>query len=125
VTYPAPTRRRNPLPLIIAAVVGVLAICGVYLVLANRGGGGDKSTANPRREGCIPLNVTASSEKAALMQQFAKSYISSDRRFDGKCADPIVTSKASGAALDALAAGWNVAKDGPQPQIWTPAASSR
>jgi Ca-activated chloride channel family protein len=126
VTYPAPTRRRNPLPLIIAAVVGVLAICGVYLVLVNRGGddNGDKNTANPRREGCIPLNVTASSEKAALMQQLAKSYIQSDRRFDGKCADPIVTSKASGAALDALAAGWDTGRDGPAPQVWTPASGS-
>jgi Ca-activated chloride channel family protein len=123
VSYPAPNRRRNPLPIIIAAVLGVLAICGVYLVLANRGGGGDKADS-PRREGCIALNVSASSEKAALMQQLAKSYIESDRRFDGKCADPVVQSKASGAALDALAAGWDVGRDGPQPAVWTPAAGS-
>ncbi|MFG2036896.1 substrate-binding and VWA domain-containing protein [Dactylosporangium sp. NPDC048998] len=125
-SYPAPNRRRNPLPIIIAAVVGVFAICGVYLFLANRGddNGGDKKAGTPRREGCIALNVTASSEKAALMTEFAKSYIESDRRFDGKCADPVVQSKASGAALDALAAGWDVGRDGPQPSVWTPASAS-
>ncbi|WP_432986890.1 extracellular solute-binding protein [Dactylosporangium sp. CA-233914] len=125
-SYPAPNRRRNPLPIIIAAVVGVFAICGVYLVLANRGGdgGGDKQADNPRREGCIALNITASSEKAALMTQLAKSYISANRRFDGKCADPVVQTKASGAALDALAAGWDVGRDGPQPAVWTPASAS-
>jgi Ca-activated chloride channel family protein len=125
VSYPAPARRRSPLPIIIAAVIGVFAICGVYLFLANRGDdGGDKKADNPRREGCIALNVTASSEKAALLTEFAKNYIKSDRRFDGKCADPVVQTKASGAALDALARGWDVKKDGALPAVWTPAAAS-
>ncbi|MER7281363.1 extracellular solute-binding protein [Dactylosporangium sp. NPDC000244] len=121
-----PNRRRNPLPIILAAVIGVFAICGVYLFLANRGDdkGGDNKADNPRREGCIALNITASSEKAALMTEFAKSYIKSDRRFDGKCADPTVQTKASGAALDALAAGWDTKKDGAQPAVWTPASAS-
>ncbi|WP_432836290.1 substrate-binding and VWA domain-containing protein [Dactylosporangium sp. CA-092794] len=124
-SYPAPNRRRNPLPVVIAAVIGVFAVCGVYLVLANRGGDDNGGPAGaPRREGCIALNVTASSEKAALMQELAKSYIRSDRRFDGKCADPVVQSKASGAALDALASGWDVGRDGPQPAVWTPASAS-
>ncbi|WP_433614174.1 substrate-binding domain-containing protein [Dactylosporangium sp. CA-139114] len=121
-----PNRRRNPLPIIIAAVIGVFAICGVYLFLANRGDdkGGNSKADNPRREGCITLNITASSEKAALMTEFAKSYIKSDRRFDGKCADPVVQTKASGAALDALAAGWDTKTDGAQPAVWTPASAS-
>ncbi|MEV6931323.1 substrate-binding and VWA domain-containing protein [Dactylosporangium sp. NPDC051485] len=125
-SYPAPNRRRNPLPIIIAAVIGVFAICAVYLVLANRGGKSDdgKNGSSPRREGCIALNISASSEKAALMTQLAKSYIESDRRFDGKCADPVVQSKASGAALDALSTGWDVQRDGPQPAVWTPASAS-
>ncbi|UAC01560.1 VWA domain-containing protein [Dactylosporangium vinaceum] len=117
-------RRRSALPIVVAAVIGVAAICGVYLFLANRGDGGDSKADNPRREGCIALNVTASSEKAALLSELAKNYIKADRRFDGKCADPQVQTKASGAALDALAKGWDVAKDGPLPAIWTPAASS-
>ncbi len=124
-TFPA--RRRNPLPIVIAIVVGLFAICGVYLVLVNRDGDGGKGTTAgpaPRREGCIPLSISASSEKAALLGQLADEYIRADRRFDGRCADPTVTSKASGAALDALAAGWDAAKDGPAPQVWTPASSS-
>jgi len=128
VSYPAPTRRRNPLPIVIAAVIGVAAICGVYLFLANRGdddNGGKTQGDSPRREGCLTLNVTASSEKAALMQQLAKGYIQANRKFgEGKCADPVVQSKASGAALDALATGWDVGRDGPQPAVWTPASSS-
>ncbi|MFB9186598.1 substrate-binding domain-containing protein [Dactylosporangium sucinum] len=104
-------------------MVGLVAICGVYFVLTSTKDG-DEPEANPHRDGCITLNIAASSEKAALLQQIAKSYIQDDRRFDGKCADPVVTSKASGAALDALAAGWNADKDGPVPQVWTPAASS-
>ncbi|MEV4514174.1 extracellular solute-binding protein [Dactylosporangium sp. NPDC049525] len=124
-TFPA--RRRNPLPIVIAIVVGLLAICGVYLVLVNRDGDsgtGAKDGPAPRREGCIPLAISASSEKAALLSQLADEYIRADRRFDGKCADPAVRSKASGAALDALAAGWDAGKDGPVPQVWTPASSS-
>jgi Ca-activated chloride channel family protein len=128
VTFPA--RRRNPLPLVIAIVVGILAIFGVYVVLANRdggdGGGNGGGTAQPaqRREGCVPLAISASSEKAALLGQLADEYIREDRRFGGKCADPAVTAKASGAALDALVAGWDTGRDGPAPQVWTPAAAS-
>lgn len=125
-TFPAPARRRNPLPIVIAIVIGLFAICGVYLVLANRDGDGtgEQQGQAPRREGCVPLAISASSEKAALLSQLADEYIRSDRRYGGKCADPAVTSKASGAALDALAAGWNTATDGPEPQVWTPASSS-
>jgi Ca-activated chloride channel family protein len=125
VTFDSPTRRRNPLPIIIAVVVGVVAICGIYVVLrATQKSGSDVNSAPAKRAGCVQLNVTASSEKAALMQEFAKSYAKADRRFNGKCADIQVTSKASGAALDALAAGWNEKVDGPAPQVWTPASSS-
>jgi Ca-activated chloride channel homolog len=125
VTFPSTTRRRNPLPIIIAVVVGVVAICGIYVVLrATNGSKGDKSTDGGKRAGCIQLNVTASSEKAALMQEFATSYAKANRKFGGKCADVQVTSMASGAALDALANGWDAKVDGPQPAVWTPAASS-
>jgi len=34
-----------------------------------------------------------------------------------------VRSKSSGIAMQALAAGWNEATDGPRPDVWTPAAS--
>jgi Ca-activated chloride channel homolog len=124
VTFDSSARRRNPLPIIIAVIVGVVAIFGIYLALRSGNESGDKPTGTTQRAGCVQLNVAASSEKAALMQEFAAAYGKSDRRFDGKCADVHVTSKASGAALEALATGWNDKVDGPVPQVWTPAAAS-
>jgi Ca-activated chloride channel family protein len=123
VAYGGTPRRRNPLPIIIAVVVGVVAICGIYLIL-RKGGDEPKAGGDQRREGCVQVNVTASSEKAALMKEIATAYGKSGRQFGGKCADVHVTSMASGAALDALSRGWNEKTDGPAPQVWTPAAQS-
>ena len=124
-TFETPTRRRNPLPIIVAVVVGVVAICGIYVVLRATNSGDDEGDGQAKpREGCVQLTVVASSEKAALLQELAKSYVKGDRRFDGKCADVRVNSKASGGAMDALAAGWDEKRDGATPQVWTPASSS-
>jgi Ca-activated chloride channel family protein len=116
------TRRRNPLPLIIAVVIGLVAIVGIYLVLKPAGNGG---TATAARGDCVALTVVASSEKSALLSELADRYNRSGRTFGGRCADVKILSKASGAAMDALAAGWDPARDGgPAPQVWSPAASS-
>ncbi|NJC64042.1 VWA domain-containing protein [Planosporangium flavigriseum] len=112
------------MPLIIAVVVGLVAIIGIYLVLkpSGKGDGGGSTAA---RSGCVALTVAASSEKSALMGELAGRYNSSGRTFGGKCADVRIVSKASGAAMEALAAGWDAARDGgPVPQVWSPAASS-
>lgn len=116
-------RRRSSLSLVVAVAIGLVVIVGIYLALRPaRGGGGGTGAA---RAGCIPLTVVASSEKAALLGQLAAGYNSSGRRFDGRCADARIVSKASGAAMEALAAGWDARRDGgPEPQVWTPAASS-
>lgn len=124
--FEQPAGRRNRLPLIIAVVVGLIAICGTYLIL-KKNNSSDTGAEKPpaARAGCVALNVAASSEKAALLGEVAKAYNGSDRRFNGKCADINVFSKASGGATDALAAGWNPGRDGgPVPQVWSPAASS-
>jgi Ca-activated chloride channel family protein len=123
VAFETTPARRNPLPLIIASVIGVIAIIATYLVLRPSGGGDSaKPTA---RKGCIALGLAASSEKAALLGEVATAYNRSDRRFDGKCADVNVVSKASGGAMEALAAGWDERRDGsPAPQVWSPASSS-
>jgi Ca-activated chloride channel family protein len=124
VVFDTSTRRRNPLPLIIAVVIGLIAIIVVYLAL--KPGGAKRKTAAPAtRDGCVTLGVAASSEKAALLNGLADRYNKSGRVVGGKCADVKIMSKASGAALDALATGWNDKRDGgPAPQVWTPAASS-
>ncbi|MDQ1658134.1 MAG: Ca-activated chloride channel, partial [Cryptosporangiaceae bacterium] len=121
-------RKRNPLPLIVAVAVGVAAIAGTYLVLrpssGSDGKGGQGAAAS--RTGCVPLVVSASSEKAALLTELAGRYASSGRTFGGKkCADVKVYSKASGDSTTALGRGWDQARDGsPAPDVWTPASSS-
>jgi Ca-activated chloride channel family protein len=117
------TRRRNPLPFIIAVVIGLVVIIGIYLVLKPGTKGGDRSTAT--RGDCVALTVAASSEKSALLSELAAGYNKSGRTFGGRCADVKIVSKASGAAMEALAAGWDAGRDGgPAPQVWSPAASS-
>jgi Ca-activated chloride channel family protein len=119
----ASSRRRNPLPLIIAVVVGLVAIIGIYLVLKPSSNSDGRSTA--ARGNCVALAVAASSEKSALLSELAGRYNKSGRTFTGRCADVTIVSKASGAAMEALAAGWDARRDGgPVPQVWSPAASS-
>jgi Ca-activated chloride channel homolog len=135
VTYgeqPTPSGLRRRLPLIIAAVVGVVLVLVVRAAVTGGSGSGGGSSAGsggtvpPRadRGDCIPLNVTASSEKAALLSGIADDYDRTDRRVNGKCVDVRVRSKASGGAAEALARGWNDAVDGPRPDVWSPASSS-
>ncbi|HLL66984.1 MAG TPA: substrate-binding and VWA domain-containing protein [Micromonosporaceae bacterium] len=123
--YEPSPRRRNPLPLIIASVVGVMAIVGTYLVLRPGGDDGGDADQAADRAGCVSLSVAASSEKAALLSEIATAYNKAERSFDGKCANVKVFAKASGGAMEALAAGWDEGREGnPAPQVWSPASSS-
>lgn len=112
---------RRVLPLIVAGVVAVGLVVAVRAFVT--GGDGDEPPARADRAGCTELNVTASSEKAALLSGVADAYNSADREVDGACVDVRVTSMASGAAAEALAGDWNPA-DGPRPDVWTPASST-
>ncbi|PZS29067.1 MAG: VWA domain-containing protein [Pseudonocardiales bacterium] len=126
-SYGESAARRNRLPLIIAIVVGIVLVLVVrHLVVGGGSSSGSKKAApaKDRRTGCIGLAVTASSEKAALLGQVADAYAGADRRVDGKCVKVTVTSKASGGAEEALARGWDARRDGPRPDVWSPASSS-
>jgi Ca-activated chloride channel family protein len=123
------SRARRALPLVIAAVVGVVLVLLVRQFVT-RGSGDDTSGANQgaaparaERGDCTPLNVTASSEKAALLSGIADDYNRANRQVNGKCVDVRVSSKASGGAAEALSRDWKDA-DGPRPDVWSPAASS-
>jgi Ca-activated chloride channel family protein len=132
VAFPPPTSQRSPrraLPIILAAVVGVVAIVATYLILRpDSDDGPDPGTVAGRtaRGECTTLQVSASSEKAALLKRLAGEYAKTKRSFaGGKCAAVTVTSAASGASTDALSRGWNTERDGgPVPDVWTPASSS-
>ena len=116
---------RNRVPLVVAAVVGVLAV----LVVRNATSGDDApgDAAGPSGGGdtsCVSLAVTASSEKAALLSAIAEDYAKDDGEADGSCARVVVSSKASGGATTALGRGWDERVDGPRPDVWSPASTS-
>jgi len=111
-------------PLIVAAVIGVLAIGGVRIAMsAGDDDGGDEHTGGPR-PGCTLVTVAASSEKAALLSSLAEDYAESGREVDGECYDFKVNTVASGSAEAALARGWDTGLDGELPDVWSPAAST-
>jgi Ca-activated chloride channel family protein len=112
----------SKVPLIVAAVVGVLLIFGARQLFAGGdepGGGGNVDTS-----GCTQVTVAASSEKAALLSELAGQYNDEGRQVDGTCVAVTVNSKASGGAAQALSRGWDESVDGPLPTVWTPASSS-
>lgn len=119
---------RSKAPLVVAAVVGLALVFVVRAVAGGGGGGPDRSpgsSGGPRANGaCVSLAVTASSEKAALLSGLASAYNKAAHTVAGRCARVTVTSKASGAAEEALARGWDEAVDGPRPDVWSPASTS-
>ena len=126
-----PTRSglRRRLPLLLAAVVGVVLVLLVRSLVtgdsgSTSGDGGSAAPGRADRAGCTPLNVTASSEKAALLSGIADDFNRDNRSVSGRCVDVRVTSKASGGAADALSVGWNEQVDGPRPDVWSPASSA-
>ena len=125
-SYGEAPRRSNRGPIIIAIVVGIALVLGVRFIFASGDGSGDDpQTKKPtKRSGCVDVAVTASSEKAALLSVMADSYAKENRRVNGKCVAVTVTSKASGGAMEALARGWDARRDGPRPDVWSPASTA-
>jgi Ca-activated chloride channel homolog len=70
----------------------------------------------------LPLAVTSSEEKSSLLVQLSSDFERSRPMVGNQCIDVTVSRKASGAAEQALARGWNDATDGPRPDVWLPAA---
>lgn len=129
--YPPPQqkRRRSVAPFIVAVIVAGALIVGLKTVFggmpdvgkAFRGDAGGDSAGRACGDDGITLTVSASSDKAELLRTMAKSY--SGHEVDGRCVDVVVSSKASGDAMQALARGWNARQDGPKPDVWTPASA--
>ena len=136
--------RRSPsaLPIIAAAIAGLLLILGVKAVVSGGGkkaprGAGVTSSAAPSATspstrstaapadaaGCTQVKLAASSEKAELLKGIAADYRNTGAQIDGRCVFIDVFSKSSGGAAEALARGWQDS-DGPRPDVWSPASSS-
>ena len=122
------TARRSVLPLVLAGIIGLALIIGARILLGGGGSSGDDDPISlgggSDRSDCLPVNVVASSEKAALLSELADSYNGTGPSVNGQCVDMTVVSKASGGAAQALARGWDEVIDGPRPDVWTPASSS-
>jgi Ca-activated chloride channel family protein len=114
---------RNRVPLVVAVVVGVVAVAAVRAVV-----GGDDADTPPGAikvdTDCVQVALTASSEKAALLQAIAADYVEDDGEAGGSCVQVHVSTKSSGGAADALARGWDEGVDGPRPDVWSPASST-
>ena len=84
----------------------------------------DLSSADPGD--CIVVDMASSPEKITLMTQLAKEFNGSDQaKVSDKCVFVRPKSKASGSGAALLAAGWpDPGTNGPQPVIWSPAASA-
>ncbi|HEV8165655.1 MAG TPA: substrate-binding domain-containing protein [Actinomycetota bacterium] len=116
-------RRRSIRPYVVAIVLAVALIVGLRLVSGGSGDGDEPSAAAACGADGITVAMTASPEKAALVKQLAADYQQQKPQVDGRCVQVKVTTKSSGAAMAALARGWNEAADGPRPDVWSPASS--
>ena len=73
---------------------------------------------------CVVVDLAASPEKITLMTDLARTFNEQENKVGERCAFARVLRKASGAAATLLSAGWpDPEANGPQPVIWSPAAS--
>ena len=118
--------RRGPLRALAVALVA-LALFGTACSGGDDddGNAGGESTEDPGD--CVPVDMAVSSEKIALLSDLADEFNDSDASNlgGGDCAFVRVQVKASGAAMQLLTDGWaDPDASGPQPVVWSPAASS-
>ncbi|KWV33506.1 vWA domain-containing protein [Micromonospora rifamycinica] len=107
---------RSWLPYTAAVVAGFAVIAAAYLYV--------RPDPGTDRADCVPLEVSSSTEKSALVAQLADRYNAAGRRFGGRCAQVTVHGLNSGEAMEALAGGWSLTQ--PQvaePQVWLPTSS--
>ena len=76
---------------------------------------------------CLPIDMAVSSEKITLLTELAQEFNDSGEADlgGGDCAFVRIQKKASGTAMQLLSDDWpDEATNGPQPVVWSPAASS-
>lgn len=111
----------RPNRLIVGLLVATLAAAG--------GCSGGEVAESPAQDqfdagGCIVVDLAASPEKIDLITALAETFNKRDEKVDGTCVLVRAQKKSSGAAMTLLAEGWDEKTEGPQPDIWSPAASS-
>ncbi|MFN2452334.1 MAG: substrate-binding domain-containing protein [Candidatus Dormibacteria bacterium] len=111
------------LALVLALVVGFRGHGGSSAAGARTASAAGAGGGVPRSD-CVGVTVAASPEKSDLLARLAARYDANRPSLDGHCVDVRVNAVLSGVAEKALAAGWDASKDGPNPVVWSPAASS-
>jgi Ca-activated chloride channel family protein len=107
-------------------VRAVGALLAAALVAAACSGGDDDGEGGLADPGdCLVVDVASSPEKLELLTDLAETFNESDEAQVGDdCVFVRVQRTSSGAAEQALAAGWDEGTEGPRPVIWSPAAST-
>src|SRR5438093_2052160 len=112
-----PRKSLRPLVTVMAAAI-LFSSCTTKAVTT----GPTQSSAVP--SDCTGVDVASSPEKLTLLQEVAQTFNAKRVQSGAKCVFVRINRKSSGAGEQALAAGWDPAKDGPLPQIWTPAGGA-
>jgi Ca-activated chloride channel family protein len=107
----------------VGGVVGVVMVTALAIVGAHSFDPAPGPARGTPDSNCVGVVVASSQEKSDLLSRLAGEYDQTKPNLDGTCVDVRVNTVASGSAEAALARGWSSA-DGPQPTVWTPAATS-
>ena len=113
--------------LALLAAVGALLASGCVNFDTDDGAFGppDDGTLDDVPSGCTAIDIASSPEKLELLTELARDFNATDEAKDGGCAFVRVQRKSSGAGAQALVDGWrDESVEGPQPVIWSPAAST-
>ncbi len=117
----SPQRRRRPTRRVAAVAV---VLVGLLVTAACSSGSNPRAADELDDPGdCTVVDMAISPEKIDLLTNLAQSFNRSRTEVDGTCIFVNPKSKASGAAMQALAAGWDTEADGPLPVVWSPAGS--
>ena len=123
-------RRGAPVPLL---AIGLLAGCVTSRTTSGTQGpevssaGVTSGTFGTKPNiNCVGVDMAVSSEKIALLTELANSFnADKSAQIAGRCIQVRPYSKSSGSAATALTQGWtDAAAQGPQPVVWSPAASA-
>ena len=101
-------------------VIGAVALVVGYFTIS-RGPSTPAPAACPRP---VQLVVIASNEKSGPIGDLAADFMRTGPTVDDRCIDVQVVRKASGETEEALARGWDEARDGARPDVWSPAATT-
>ena len=118
--------RTGRVPLAVPAALAALALAATAAACSGGGTAADPDfTAAPGFDpDCIAVDMAVSPEKLTLLTDLAETFNGSGAKVGDRCVSVRVTRKSSGAAAQLLQQGWpNPENNGPQPVIWSPAAS--